>query len=191
METATAPRKAREQARPVEAKDDARAPARTALRPGEVMGRNGEILSRVGSMSSDQFEIPSDITREIDADGYCLQWCRSATVGQEDRTNITRQMQAGWRPVEASRFAGRFMPKDHKGPVENGGLMLCERPKQFNELALKEMQGDAREQKNRQLVEFGMRAPPPGFEEKRRVRRDLEGTPSEIAPRHRLELDDA
>ena len=142
-------------------------------------------------MSSDPFEIPTDVANTINGDGYCLQWCRSFTAGQEDRANITRQMQAGWRPIEASRFPGRFMPNEHKGPIESGGLVLCERPQQFNDTALKEMRAEARMQKQMQNEQFGMKAAPTGFDAKRgEVKRTLEGAPTEMMPRHRLAVGD-
>lgn len=192
METATAVRKAARQ--PARAPDDDRVEAREpvrALRPGEVIGRNGEVLSRSTSMGSDPFEIPSDVAHEIEQDGYALQWCRQFTAGQEDRSNITRQMAAGWRPVEATRFAGRFMPPEHKGNIENGGLVLCERPKQFNEQARKEMQAAARMQKRMQGEQFGMKYAPDGFDAKRgEIKRAIEGVSPELTPRHQLLVDD-
>jgi hypothetical protein len=105
----------------------ARDAARSSLRPGEVVGRDGEVLSRKRNQrSSDPFDIPAEIVPK----GWEYQWVTVTVVGNGDivRHQNLEFYDNGWRPVPASRHDGRFMAAGEKGAVIYGGQCLMERP---------------------------------------------------------------
>lgn len=103
-----------------------REPARSPTRTGEVVGRNGEILSRKRTLSSDIFHIPPELVPK----GWEYQWAAISIVGNSEVLMDQNLMFAenGWRPVPSDRYPGRFMPAGHKGNIVRGGQMLMERP---------------------------------------------------------------
>ena len=118
----------------------ARAAARTTsnesgreLPRGQVLGRNGEVLSRKRTASGDIFQIPP----ELIPDGWEYQWCAVSVIGNTEILLDQNLMMAenGWRPVPSDRYPGRFMPEGHKGNIVRGGQMLMERPKALCEEA--------------------------------------------------------
>lgn len=105
----------------------ARESTRSSLRAGEVVGRDGEVLSRKRTTrSSDPFDIPPGIIPK----GWEYQWVTVTVVGNGDIVRHTNLefYDNGWRPVPASRHDGMFMATGEKGAVTYGGQMLMERP---------------------------------------------------------------
>ena len=100
-----------------------RDPVRTE---GEVVGRNGEILTRRTEDGGDRFEIPARLKEK----GWDYQWIAQDVVGNRDVVmDLNHQMhETGWRPVEAGNIGKHMMPPGHVGPIIRGRQMLCERP---------------------------------------------------------------
>ena len=102
------------------AREEVRETVATAktLKPGEFMGRDGEILSFKGDEYGDSFSIPP---QEI-PDGWSYQWVRQSVLGNDDRTYSNNlPMQAnGWRPVPQDRHAHTL--------TNQRGMVLMERP---------------------------------------------------------------
>lgn len=99
----------------------------------EVIGRNGETLSRTRTYVGDIFEIP----KEMIEPGWSMQWNAVSIAGNSDIILDQNHMmhQNGWRPVPAERFAGTLVPKGATGPIIRGQQMLMERPKSLTEEA--------------------------------------------------------
>jgi hypothetical protein len=105
----------------------AREPVRTPkLREGEVIGRNGEVLKRNRNFE-DQFAIP-DHWKEA---GWSYQWNRRSVYGKEDRAEMLRMQDNGWRPVPAERFG----IQEDGNHIERDGLILMERPSSLTQAA--------------------------------------------------------
>lgn len=126
-----------------------RAGTRTPLRVNstgrvEVVGRNGEILSRSRVQGTDQFEIPASMIPP----GWDYQWNPVTVMGNGEVVRDTQMtMYAnGWRPVPAERHV-----KDHlvehsaKGHIIRGQMILEERPKSLSEEARAEDLRNARQ----------------------------------------------
>ena len=93
---------------------------------GEVIGRNGEVLSRSRKQGVDPFEIPSEIIPE----NWTYQWNVISVTGNAD-VCLDQGMgmyENGWRPVPAERHPGRFVPHGTRGEIVRGGQRLEERP---------------------------------------------------------------
>lgn len=126
-----------------------RAPPSTqgAARRGNAtaMGRDGEVLSRKRTGTSDPFAIDPKIIPQ----GWDYQWNAITVVGNAEvlMDQNLQMAENGWRPVPAERHPGRFMPAGHKGSIVRGGQRLEERPLILSEEARAE---DLR--KARQLV---------------------------------------
>lgn len=120
-----------------------REPTREATRRNtrdkvEVVGRNGEKLSRRREMGIDPFAIDPRII----PDGWEYQWNTISVTGNKDVVadmNLL-MMENGWRAVPASRHPGRYMPTGYEGAIIRGGLQLEERPKALSDEARAEDQ---------------------------------------------------
>ena len=116
-----------------------REPARSSPRSdAEVIGRNGEVLSRTRSDSGDPFDVPKDLIES----GWEMQWIAHSVYGNSEVVmdqNLT-MVQNGWRPVNSDRpgFSGRFTPAGAKGHIIRGAQGLYERPKVLNDQARSE-----------------------------------------------------
>ena len=121
----------------------ARTATRSTARTGEVIGRNGEVLSRKRTLSGDIFAIP----KELIPDGWEYQWAAISVVGNTEIMMDQNLMfnENGWRPVPSDRYPGRFMPAGHKGNITRGGQMLMERPAVLCEQARQEDIRNARQ----------------------------------------------
>lgn len=99
----------------------------------EVQGRNGERLTRKRTTNTDPF----DISAEMIEPGWEMQWIAHTVHGNSEIvTDQNLQMiENGWRPVDAARFPGRFMPAGYKGHIIRGGQGLYERPKALSDEA--------------------------------------------------------
>lgn len=126
-----------------------------------VQGRNGEILTRSRMDNLDRFDVPVSFVPK----GWSYQWNAVSTYGNKDifiqqNNEFHRQ---GWRPVEASRHDGFFMPHGHEGPILVGGQMLMERPRILTDEAQDEAEQRAKQQmRDRDAALMGGRA---GFRE--------------------------
>jgi|SRR5690242_7699480 len=118
------------------------AAARTQTRGGartlpngrvEVIGHNGEVLSRTRTQVGDIFDIPQSMI----PNGWTYQWNAVSIAGNSDILLDQNHMmyQNGWRPVPAERYAGTLVPKGSKGNIIRGQQMLMERPLALTEEA--------------------------------------------------------
>lgn len=110
---------------------------------GEYAGRGGEVLTRSRKSGIDPFNIPKGFAPP----GWEYQWCAVASLGNKEivRTMNIEFQQNGWRPVEATRHEGYFMPKGEAGPIVVRDQMLMERPT--------EMCDDARAEDKRNAIQ--------------------------------------
>jgi hypothetical protein len=150
-----------------------REPTREPTRKGQVLGRNGEVLSRKRTSVGDIFHIP----KELIPDGWSYQWAAVSVVGNTEILLDQNLMMAenGWRPVPASRYPGRFMPEGTGDkPIVRGGQMLMERPKALSDEARAEDIRNAKQlisDRNDALKLSGVKqAMPDGFEMNQRYR---------------------
>jgi len=132
---------------------------------GQVLGRNGEVLSRKRTGAADPFAIDPAIIPQ----GWEYQWNAITVVGNQE-VLMDQQLQMaenGWRPVPAERHPGRFMPAGHKGSIIRGGQRLDERPKILSDQARAEDLRNARQlisDRNESLRLTGLKkAMPEGF----------------------------
>lgn len=119
----------------------ARSPARSQVRTNangrvEVIGRDGEVLSRSVARVGDVFDIPEHMIPT----GWAYQWNAVSTYGNSEIHQQTNHEMhnAGWRAVPAERYAGTLVPKGSKGPIIRQQMMLMERPVILNEEAKQE-----------------------------------------------------
>lgn len=142
VQVAATPRRGRPRgpARQTQVRESNRDPGRGL----EVVGRDGEILTRHRQSASDPFEIPPDVV----PDGWTYQWNVVSVTGNAevvlDQSN--GMYENGWRPVPADRHPGRFVPRGTKGEVIRGGQRLEERPLVLTQQARAEDMAYARRQ---------------------------------------------
>ena len=113
---------------------------------GEILGRNGEVLTRKRSGTSDPFHLdPSMIEK-----GWTMQWIAHTVVGNGDvvQDQLNGMLENSWRPVPAGRFPGKFMPAGTPADrhIVRGGQGLYERPIQLTQEARAEDIHIARQQ---------------------------------------------
>ena len=117
-------------------------PARTQTRQSartrsdgrvEVVGHNGEVLSRTRVQVGDIFEIPAHMIPP----GWTYQWNAVSVAGNSDILLDQNHMmyQNGWRAVPAERYAGSLVPKGSTGNIVRGQQLLMERPKALTDEA--------------------------------------------------------
>lgn len=125
----------------------ARDPVRHTPRDGAVIavGRDGQKLTRRRIQSGD----PMDVPREEIPPGWDYQWnpvtILNKPIGEVVQGDLI-MYQNGWRPVPASRHAGRWTPVGFEGDILMTGLRLEERPASLSEEARIEDQKIARAQ---------------------------------------------
>lgn len=178
------------------ARKSMRAPAREGAHP-EVIGRNGEVLSRRrdgGLDAANQFIVPERLKQ----DGWSLQWVRESCWGEPDRGNMTNHQENGWRPVPADRdgFSDYFgVDTKIENVVRRQGLVLMERPQTLTDEALREDEHQAKMQRNSQVEEFALSDLPQGFDRgygkaQKRVNRTIEQAPAASYPTRQLAIGD-
>ena len=115
------------------------------LKPGEFLGRNGEVLSLKRKPDQNPFEIPPHL---MDPD-YSYEWKRYSVYGKQDTVHQVSLAENGWRPVmvePSSPFAGYYMPADYKGAIIREDLILMERPRGLSDLVREQERERARDQ---------------------------------------------
>src|SRR5271163_4889301 len=133
-------------------KEESVSPARTQTRQSartrsdgrvEVVGHNGEVLSRTRVQVGDIFEIPANMIPQ----NWSYQWNAVSVAGNSDiLLDQTHMMyQNGWRPVPAERYAGTLVQKGSTGNIIRGQQMLMERPQALTDEARAEDVRNARQ----------------------------------------------
>ncbi len=146
-----------------------------------ALGRDGSELTRKRTMTGDIFHIPEDLREH----GWDLQWNVIEVTGQPQTSAQLAMAENGWRPVEASRFPGRFMPEGYSGPIIRDGLRLEERPMALTEQARAEERAKANRQMSDQQQQLRLvRNLPDGFsrDNSRLHQMERAGTSRTIAP---------
>lgn len=172
---------------PTSARQATRQTTREPMREGraQVRGRDGEVLTRKRTGVGDPFHVPPELLEA----GYEMQWIAVSVVGNTEvvMDHNLQMLENGWRPVQAGRFPGRFMPAGFTGHIVRGGQGLYERPTILCEEARQEDIANARRlvsDRNESLKLSGVKDQlGPGFEMGRRYR----GTGGDI----RLSIDQA
>ena len=114
------------------------------LKRGEIMGRNGEVLSRKRKSGLDPFHIPPEIVPK----GWSYQWNVISVVGNTDvvMDQVGNMYENGWRAVPADRHPGMFVARGRTGDIVRGGLRLEERPLEMTLQARAEEEASAKQQ---------------------------------------------
>lgn len=161
----------------------------------QVRGRDGEILTRKRTASSDVFHIPPEIIPH----GYSYQWNVMEVLGKTETASQLAMAENGWRPVPAGRHKGMFMPANYSddGPILRDGFRLDERPIELTNEARAEEHEKARLQMRDSQEGLGL-AMPSGFDRNNANLRRMErqGTSQSIGPapdiaRPRLPIDNS
>jgi hypothetical protein len=117
-------------------REEVRAPVReeVRLKPGQVRGRDGEILTRNKNFDN-AYEIPDHLKEP----GWSYQRNRVTCFGEPDSLELSRMMDNGWRYVKPSSRIGQiYGMKADADFIEIGGLVLMERPQELTDQALEE-----------------------------------------------------
>lgn len=175
-----------------------RADTGRTLKRGEVLGLDGEVLSRARSTGfRNEFEVPAHLIPQ----GFVAQWVRTSCHGKPDESNVTDHHENGWRPLATKGVLDYYRIGDGRSSVERDGLLLCCRPKELNDQALAEERHNAVELKQAQAEQFGARRLPDGFDDggvsgdgrfdaRRKIRRSLEGAPAALLPERTIAVGD-
>ena len=120
------------------------------LRPGEYMGRNGEVLHRPKVRAGNKFDFPD----EIKEPGWSYQWIRTNVLGDSSTSEIHSMKQTGWREVTPDQLKGYFKELIPEGQsyIEMDGLRLMERPEGMT----KDAQRESLDEANRQLAKASL-----------------------------------
>lgn len=150
-------------------------PVHEPIREGavQVRGREGEVLTRKRTQSSDIFHIPDDI---IPA-GWNYQWNTVEVYGQQQVAMQLAMHENGWRPVPAGRHPGRFMPvgTSPNADIVRDGMRLEERPDELTREARAEERAKANKQMRDQQEQLGLSQKlPDGFSRDNRKLRAME-----------------
>jgi hypothetical protein len=174
--------------------DDRGAGREVARQPVIARDRDGNAITRRRDSLSDQYAVPDQL---MDRD-WDLQWVRASTYGSPDTGHMAKMMENGWRPIPSDRdgWKGRYMPDDHKGPIEIDGLRLMERPMTLTQEAKAEEKQKHREAQKIQRDQFGL-ALPEGFSDSAPFAREhtgvrrgtFEAVPGNLAPKYEIAMD--
>lgn len=110
---------------------------------------NGPILTRSGKPATLKFTGAEDkfsFDRSIIPEGWDYQWKTKTIKNWEWIDHQVELAQNGWEPVPAERHPGVFMPKDYRGPIERGGMILMERDMRLTAQARRVERREANEQ---------------------------------------------
>jgi hypothetical protein len=168
------------------------------LRNGEVLGLDGEVLSRSRSTGYvNEFEVPSHLVPP----GFVYQWVRSSCHGKPDPANLNQHRSQGWRPGVPKEVLQHYNVPEGTDHVERDGLILMVRPEVLNKEAIAEERRQAYELRQAQAEQFGVRELPDGFDQggvsgdgrfdaRRKIRRSIEGAPPALLPERQLAVGD-
>jgi len=125
-------------------REAAREPTREAARRGAAVaqGHGGEVLTRRRTTQGDNFAVPPN---EIPM-GWDYQWNTVTVLNQDVERGDLQMHENGWRPVPASRHAGRWTPHGFEGSIIIEGMRLEERPSSLSKEAREEDTARARAQ---------------------------------------------
>lgn len=139
---------------------------RAPMRPGGVVGRNGEIITRDRTLSG--FFNDWDVPEQFKQDGWSYQWVMLTCHGKEFTNVYSNHYANGWRPVQREYNSGLFdyfsAPAAARS-IEREGQVLCERPQELNKEALADGYQDAVSLRQAQAEGFGRRKLPKYFKE--------------------------
>ena len=76
-------------------------------------------------------ELPEEAIELAESQGLTYRWIRESILGQDDKTNVSKRFNEGFKPVTAESFPnGHGLPVvdegRHSGVIGVGGLILCE-----------------------------------------------------------------
>lgn len=138
---------------------EARMPERD---PNVILTRDGKPvdLNRIKNQSDDRLDLKA--LGIFAPAGWTYEW-RTRFI--KNAPYIKQQVDdeaRGWTPVPASRHPGRIMPNGYEGPIEQDGLMLCERDDRLTAMSRKAEKKLANEQLNisRSMTGLMQRATP-------------------------------
>lgn len=142
---------------------------RQPLRPGQALGRDGEIINRRRTVGdggiSSEFDLDeNDRDPRWERRGVC-----ASVLGKPATTTLNDAYAAGFRPVLKRNVPNSFRDiTDPNAPIERDGIILMERPVQLAEEALAEDYEEALKLRHVQTEAFGGRKLPKGFDKGRR-----------------------
>jgi hypothetical protein len=96
--------------------------------------------SREAAQRVQSWENPTNLPDPVPQEGWVFRWIRTATLGNNDNTNVSRRFREGWEPSRLEdhpELQNQMM--DHnsewakKGNIEIGGQLLCKMPKEIAE----------------------------------------------------------
>lgn len=88
-----------------------------------IRNRSGQEVGLKFTGNEDKFAFD----RSIIPAGWTYEWKTRTVKNWEWVDHQVELAQNGWEPVPAERHPGQFMPRDYKGPIERGGMILMER----------------------------------------------------------------
>lgn len=174
-----------------------RAATGKTLKRGEVLGLDGEVLSRARSTGfRNDFEVPAHLVPQ----GFVPQWVREYCHGKPDPANYNDHYENGWRPTMPEGILKHYHVKEGTA-VRRDGQILMLRPKALNDEALAEERANAVELRQAQAEQFGARRLPQGFDDgsvsgdgrfdaRRKIRRTVEGAPPSLLPERTIAVGD-
>jgi hypothetical protein len=137
--------------------------AREAVRhdpaAGQILGRDGQVVSRRNDDSINPFDLPEDFIRRTAEDGYVLEWKRESTYGQPNDDYVSRLKDNGWEVVPASRLPGRYSAREEENYIRHQGMILMERRWELCEAARIEEHKKARAQVLMKHKSWGVDSP--------------------------------
>ena len=96
--------------------------------------------SREAAQRVQSWENPTNLPDPVPQEGWVFRWIRTATLGNNDNTNVSRRFREGWEPSRLEdhpELQNQMM--DHnsewaqKGNIEIGGQLLCKMPQEIAE----------------------------------------------------------
>lgn len=138
------------------------APEQTPHQHVEQRPDEGEVTTY--RIAEGQYIDPLDLPDSVKRPGYAYRWVAKSVLGSEDarvRRMYTIALQAGWREVPGDRAKGYISSITGKDMaiIDNGGLVLMERPMHIENESRRLNAKAASDQLNNKLQEIGMQSP--------------------------------